>query len=111
MATSTRLASEATKDRDDIKIQLEETQYKQNKLEESIQQSTNDIKNTNDDLSRRIKQMENENSALMAKYDDLNANKSAEIAELRITLDQCDSELKVSDRYIASHNPKIQKKK
>lgn len=96
MANSTRIASEATKDRDDIKIQLEETQYKQNKLEESRQQSTNEIKNSNDDLSRRIKQMENEHSALQAKYDDLDANKSAEIAELRVTLDQYESELEVN---------------
>lgn len=97
MANSTRIASEATKDRDDIKIQLEETLYKHNKLEENIQQSTSDIKSTNDDLSRRLKQMENENSALQAKYDDLDANKSAEIAELRVTLDQYESELKVSE--------------
>lgn len=44
LANSTRLTSKTTtKERDDIKIQLEETQYKQNKLEESIQQSTNNI--------------------------------------------------------------------
>lgn len=96
LANSTRIASEATKERDDIKIQLEETQYKQNKLEESIQQSTNDIKNSNDDLARRIKHMENEHSALQAKYDDLDANKSAEIAELRVTLDQYETELEVN---------------
>lgn len=101
------MASDATKERDDIKIQLEETQYKQNKLKESIQQSTNDNKNTNDDLSRRIKQMDNENSALIAKYDDLNANKSAEIAELRITLDQCETELKVTSEYLYTKTIKI----
>lgn len=95
LATSTRVSSEATKERDDIKIQLEETLYKQNKLKENMQQSSIDIKNTNEDLARRIKQMENENSALIAKYDDLDANKSAEVAELRVSIDQYEIELKV----------------
>lgn len=95
LANSTRIASEATKERDDIKIQLEETIYKKIKIEESVQQSTNDIKGANEDLTRRLKQLENENSALQAKYDDFDANKSAEIAELRISLDRYETELKV----------------
>lgn len=95
LATSTKIASDASKERDDIKIQLEETLYKQNKIEESIQQSSNESKLASDELTRRAKQLENENSAMTAKYDDLNANKSAEIAELRISLDQYESELKV----------------
>lgn len=96
LATSTKIASDATKERDDLKIQLEETLYKQNKLEESMQQSSNDVKTASDDLLRRINQLENENSALIAKYDDINANKSAEVAELRVLVDQYESELKVS---------------
>lgn len=100
LATSTKIASDATKERDDIKIQLEETLYKQNKLEESVQQCSNDTKCANDELIRKIKQLENENSAITAKYDDLEANKSAEIAELRVSLDQYSSELKVNVNYI-----------
>lgn len=96
LATSTKTASDATKERDDIKIQLEETLYKQNKIDESIQQSSSEIKTANEDLMRRIQQLENENSAMSAKYDDLNANKSAEVAELRISIDQYESELKVN---------------
>lgn len=95
LATSTKTASDAAKERDDIKIQLEETLYKQNKIEESVQQSSSEQKNANDDLMRRIQQLENENSAMSAKYDDLNANKSAEVAELRVSIDQYESELKV----------------
>lgn len=95
LASSTKVASDATKERDDLKIQLEETLYKQTKLEESVQQSSNDVKSANDDLQRRITQLENENSALSAKYDDVNANKSAEVAELRVLIDQYESELKV----------------
>lgn len=95
LATSTKTASDATKERDDIKIQLEETLYKQNKIEESVQQSSSEIKTVNEDLMRRIQQLENENSAMSAKYDDLNANKLAEIAELRVSIDQYESELKV----------------
>lgn len=95
LAAHTKTSSDATKERDDLKIQLEETLYKQNKLEESIQQSSNDVKSASDDLQRRITQLENENSALSAKYDDVNANKSAEVAELRVLLDQYESELKV----------------
>lgn len=95
LATSTKTASDATKERDDIKIQLEETLYKQNKMEESVQQSSSDIKTANEELMRRIQQLENENSAMSAKYDDLNANKSAEIAELSVSVDQYESELKV----------------
>ncbi|XP_031630264.1 huntingtin-interacting protein 1 isoform X3 [Contarinia nasturtii] len=94
LAGQTKVASDATKERDDLRIQLEETLYKQSKLEESVQQSSNDVKSANDDLQRRIIQLENENSALSAKYDDLNANKSAEVAELRVLLDQYESELK-----------------
>lgn len=95
LAASTKTASDASKERDDLKIQLEETLYKQNKIDESIQQSSNDIKSANDEMQRRITQLENENSALSAKYDDVNANKSAEVAELRVLVDQYESELKV----------------
>lgn len=95
LATSTKIASDASKERDDIKIQLEETLYKQTKLEESVQQSSNETKLANDELVRRAKQLENENSAITAKYDDLNANKSAEVAELQVLLHQHESELKV----------------
>lgn len=101
LATSTKTASDATKERDDIKIQLEETLYKQNKLEESVQQSSDDIKTANEDLMRRLQQLENENSAMSAKYDDLNANKSAEIAELSVSVDQYESELKVNGKKFA----------
>lgn len=96
LANYTKTASDATKERDDLKIQLEETLYKQNKLEESVQQSSSDVKAANDELLRRINQLENENSALIAKFDDLNANKSAEVAELRVQIDQYETELKVS---------------
>lgn len=95
LATATKTASDASKERDDLKIQLEETLYKQNKIEESIQQSSNDVKTANDESHRRITQLENENAALSAKFDDLDANKSAEVAELRVLLDQYESELKV----------------
>lgn len=95
LAQSTKTASDATKERDDLKIQLEETLYKQNKFEENIQQSSNDVKATNDELQKRITQLENENSALQAKYDDEHAQKSAELAELRVLIDQYESELKV----------------
>lgn len=95
LANSTRIASEATKERDDIKIQFEEIMYKHNKMEENIQQSSNEIKTANEDLTRRLKQLENTNYALQAKYDDLDANKSAEIAELRVNVDQYEKELKV----------------
>lgn len=101
LANYTKTASDATKERDDLKIQLEETLYKQNKLEESVQQSSSDVKAANDELLRRINQLENENSALIAKFDDLNANKSAEVAELRVQIDQYETELKVSLPYIA----------
>lgn len=95
LASSTKIASDASKERDDIKIQLEETLYKQTKLEESVQQSSNETKLVSDEHTRRIKQLENENSAITAKYDDLNANKSAEVAELQVLLHQHESELKV----------------
>lgn len=95
LAQQTKVASDATKERDDIKIQFEETSYKHNKLEESVQQSSNDTRAAADELQRRVNQLENENSALSAKYDDLNANKSAEVAELRVLLDQYEGELKV----------------
>lgn len=99
LANYTKTASDATKERDDLKIQLEETLYKQNKLEESVQQSSSDVKAANDELLRRINQLENENSALIAKFDDLNANKSAEVAELRVQVDQYETELKVGSFY------------
>lgn len=99
LAASTKVASDAAKERDDIKIQLEETLYKHNKLEESVQQSSSDTKTASEELTRRIKLLENENSALTAKYDDLDANKSAEIAELRVSLDQYSGELKVSRAF------------
>lgn len=95
LANYTKTASDATKERDDLKIQLEETLYKQNKLKESVQQSSSDVKAANDELLRRINQLENENSALIAKFDDLNANKSAEVAELRVQIDEYETELKV----------------
>lgn len=102
LAQSTKVASDASKERDDIKIQLEETLYKHNKLEESVQQCSNDNKTASEELQRHVNQLENENSALSAKYDDLNANKSAEIAELRVLLDQYEGELKVCSLTVTS---------
>lgn len=100
LATATKTASDASKERDDLKIHLEETLYKQNKLEENMQQSSNDVKSVSDELQRRITQLENENAALSAKFDDLDANKSAEVAELRVQVDQYESELKVQSKFV-----------
>lgn len=95
LAYSTKTASDAAKERDDLKIELEETLYKHNKLEENVQQSSNDIKTTNEELAHRVAQLEMGKSALQARYDDEHAQKSAEIAELRVSANQYESELKV----------------
>lgn len=95
LAHSTKTASDATKERDDLKIQLEETLYKHCKIEENVQQSSNDIKTANEELTRRVTQSDNEKIALQAKYDDEHAQKSAEIAELRMLSNQYESELQV----------------
>lgn len=100
LAQTTKTASDATKDRDDLKIQLEETLYMHNKQEENVQQSSNDIQTANEDLRRRVAQLEMEKATLQSKYDDEHAQKSAEIAELRVLSNQYDSELQVMYTWV-----------
>lgn len=60
-------------------------QQEQSKVEERLQRSTDDSREKNE-LTERLHLLQNENSALSAKYDDLNANKEDEIQILNNTL-------------------------
>lgn len=72
-----------------MRTQLEEVQLVQNKTEERLQQSSADVE--------RIQQLQNENSVLSAKFDDLTATKENEIEELRSSLDKLEEDIKVNE--------------
>lgn len=78
-----------------MRTQLEEVQLDQNKVEERLQQSSADTERAQSELSERIVQLQNENSVLSAKFDDLTATKENEIEELRSSLDKLEGDIKV----------------
>lgn len=92
---STKTASEATKEKEEIRSQLEELQTAQSKVEERLQQSTEEKHVESVALTERIQILENENSALSAKFDDLAALKDDEIEELKQNLSTLEQDIKV----------------
>lgn len=95
LATSTKTTSEATKEKEEMRTQLEDLQITQNKVEERLQQSTEQKNTDTMEFTERIQVLENENSALSAKFVDLTARKDDEIIELKQKLESLEENMKV----------------
>uniref|UniRef100_U5EQY1 Putative actin-binding protein n=1 Tax=Corethrella appendiculata TaxID=1370023 RepID=U5EQY1_9DIPT len=89
LASSTTVASEASKAKEELKCQLDELIKKQSIVDEQLQQS-----HEKEILSQTLNNLTEEYNHLQTKYEDVQNNKQAEIAELTIKLEKLESELK-----------------
>uniref|UniRef100_A0A1B0D7M7 Uncharacterized protein n=1 Tax=Phlebotomus papatasi TaxID=29031 RepID=A0A1B0D7M7_PHLPP len=80
LASSSKIVTEVTREKEELRCQLEDIQHQQAKVEETLQQSSSEAHREKDELQGKLKQLEE-------KFEDMEANKSAEIAELRIKCD------------------------
>ncbi|XP_059609109.1 huntingtin-interacting protein 1 isoform X2 [Phlebotomus argentipes] len=86
LVSSTKIVSEMTKEKEDLRCQLEDFQHQQAKVEENLQQSSSEARRENEEMQVKLKEIQE-------KFEDLEANKSAEIAELRIKCDNLSREI------------------
>ncbi|XP_055701906.1 huntingtin-interacting protein 1 isoform X2 [Phlebotomus papatasi] len=80
LASSSKIVTEVTREKEELRCQLEDIQHQQAKVEETLQQSSSEAHREKDELQGKLKELEE-------KFEDMEANKSAEIAELRIKCD------------------------
>lgn len=88
MVQTTKNASDAIKQKDEMQAELENVRLERSKVEEAVQQSSQDSSRERNELSERLQNVQQENTSLAEKFDDLLANSSAEIAELNVHLDK-----------------------
>lgn len=88
MVQTTKNASDAIKQKDEMQAEFESLRQEHNKVEEAVQQSSQDSSREKNELVERLQNVQKENVSLAEKFDDLLANSSAEIAELKVTLDK-----------------------
>lgn len=87
--------AETVNEKDNVKCQLDEVLHVQKKFDELKQQSTDAEQSMKDEMNKQLDVLKNENIALKIRSEDLEANKSAEIAELSIKLDNMKENLQV----------------
>lgn len=95
MVQTTKNASDAIKQKDELQAELENLRQEHSKVEEAIQHSSQDASREKNELSERLQIVQQENNLLTEKFDDLLANSSAEIAELKVNLDNIREESEV----------------
>lgn len=102
LASATQTTSEATKARDEALQKLDEVRVNQSRVEEKLQQSSESTKNEQLELGQRVEQLENENSALSARLDDVTASKEADIDELKRRLVEFEEKVPSLEEAVAS---------
>lgn len=95
MVQTTKNASDAIKQKDEMQAELENLRQEHSKVEEAVQQSSQDANREKNELAERVQSLQKENASLTEKFDDLLANSSAEIAELKVNLDQFREDIEV----------------
>lgn len=88
LVQTTKNASDAIKQKDEMQTELENLRQQHSKVEEAVQQSSQDASREKSELTERLQSLQKENTSLTEKLDDLLANSSAEIAELKVNLDK-----------------------
>lgn len=92
---TTKNASDAIKQKDELQAELDTLRQEHSKVEEAIQHSSQDASREKNELSERLQTVQQEKNSLTEKFDDLLANSSAEIAELKVNLDNVREESEV----------------
>lgn len=96
LVQTTKNASDAIKQKDEMQAELETLRKDHSKVEEAIQQSSQEANREKKELSDRLQNLQKENDSLTEKLDDLLANSSAEIAELKVNLDKFRADIEVT---------------
>lgn len=100
MVQTTKNASDAIKQKDEMQAEFETLRQEHSKVEEAVQQSSQDSSREKNELSERLQNVQKENVSLTEKFDDLLANSSAEIAELKVNLDQMREDCQVDLNFV-----------
>uniref|UniRef100_A0A2M4BAD3 Putative actin-binding protein n=1 Tax=Anopheles marajoara TaxID=58244 RepID=A0A2M4BAD3_9DIPT len=91
LATSTEAASEAIKAKAELQHQLEELQQKQALVQNALQQSSDEARNEQEAISEQLQTMTQKCESLQSRYDEMEATRQAEIAELRIGMERLET--------------------
>ncbi|XP_035912484.1 huntingtin-interacting protein 1 isoform X5 [Anopheles stephensi] len=93
LASSTKVAAEASKAKEELQCQLQELEQKQALVENALQQSSTDARQEQEAISEQLQAMTRKCESLQSRYDEMEATRQAEIAELRISLERLEGEL------------------
>ncbi|XP_055533824.1 huntingtin-interacting protein 1 isoform X2 [Wyeomyia smithii] len=93
LATSNKAALEATAAKEEIRIQMEELQQKQTIVAEKLQQSSSEAKREHEAVAAELQDTTEKYATLQNKYQEMEADRQAEIAELKISLERVETEL------------------
>lgn len=88
LAASTRTAGDATRERDEMRVQLEEAQAVRQKADEQLQQSVRGEADERERMAERLLVLETENGAFAAKMDDVVAGKEEQLEGVRAELSE-----------------------
>uniref|UniRef100_A0A182Q8N4 I/LWEQ domain-containing protein n=1 Tax=Anopheles farauti TaxID=69004 RepID=A0A182Q8N4_9DIPT len=94
LVSSTKVAAEASKAKEELQCQLDELQQKQTLVQNALQQSSNDARQEQEAIVEQLQNMTQKCEHLQNRYDEMEASRQAEIAELRITLERLEEDLK-----------------
>lgn len=72
---------------------MEELEVKQSTVQETLQQKSVILVKENEEISENLEKLREENETLRNKWAEVEADKSAEIAELKINLEKIEKEL------------------
>lgn len=100
LVQTTKNAGDAIKQKDEMQTELETLRQEHSKVEEAVQQSSQEANREKNELSDRLQNLQKENASLTEKLDDLLANSSAEIAELKVNLDKFREDIEVFLTFI-----------
>ncbi|XP_041774626.1 huntingtin-interacting protein 1-related protein isoform X6 [Anopheles merus] len=93
LASSTKIAAEASKAKEELQCQLEELEQKQALVQNALQQSSNDARQEQEAIGEQLQIMTQKCESLQSRYDEMEASRQAEIAELRINFERVEGEL------------------
>ncbi|XP_049544175.1 huntingtin-interacting protein 1 isoform X3 [Anopheles darlingi] len=93
LVTSTEAATEANKAKAELQRQLEELQQKQALVQNALQQSSNDARHEQEAINEQLQTMTQKCESLQSRYDEMEASRQAEIAELRIGVERLETEI------------------
>lgn len=103
--------TENDQSKEEMRCQLEELKHSQTRAEEQLQQSSASVEQEKQSLIEEIRVLKAENDTLRNSFAENDAERSVEVAELKISLDHLRSELenyKTSMKEMESRNETLQ---